>query len=176
MEGFENENMSAPVNPSDLLLASLDKYYSIDGTFEIVQKILRNEGVSLRSLDWFVTNFAKKNNVTFKTSEGIFNVFLEYKAQLKSFSKKYFDPFCRGDRLEYRGIGTTVGQLNFFRWSLKNGVVEYCTQHASEIEDDMMESVRRRRAAEPGDKRRELSKAAIKRCMATTTRVTIRFE
>jgi len=165
------------VNPSELMMSSLDRYYAVEDRFDAVTKILRNEGISLRSLDWFVTNYAKKNNVAFETDDGrMFNVFLEYKAQLKSFSKRFFDPFCRGDRLEYRGLNTTVGQLNFFRWSLKNGVVDFCTEHAAEIEDDMMESVRRRRVSDPGDKRRELSKAAIKRCMATTTRVTIRFE
>jgi len=162
-----------PVNPSDLLLTSLDKFYADDAHVASVSRILTNDDVSLRSLDWFVTNFAKKYNVTLN---GNFNVFLEYKAQLKSFSKKFFDPFCRGDRIEYKGMMTTVRQLNFFRWALKNGVVEYCIKNAAAIEDDMMESVRQRRTAEPGDKRRELSKAAIKKCMTTTTRVTIRFE
>ena len=48
-----------------------------------------------------------------------FNVYNSYKSQLKAYSKKRFDPFCRRERLdiEINGhhINTTVGQLNFFR-------------------------------------------------------------
>ena len=50
-----------------------------------------------------------------------FNVFRSYKAQLKSFSKRNFDPFCRRNRIYYTvhsdnldiKINTTIGQLNF---------------------------------------------------------------
>lgn len=165
------------MNPSELLLTSLDKFYEDAQSLDIIRRVLRNESISLRILDWFVTNYAKKYNISFRTDEGrVFNVFLEYKAQLKSFSKRFFDPFCRGERLDYRGIQTTIGQLNFFRWSIKHGIVAHCIERASEIEDDMMESMKCRRMSDPKDKRKELSKAAIKRCISTTTRVKIRFE
>jgi hypothetical protein len=166
------------MNPSDLLLASLGKFYDDDSdSFEHVRRVLCNETISLRILDWFVTNYAKKHNVSFQTDDGrFFNVFLEYKAQLKSFSKRFFDPFCRGERLEFRGLHTTVGQLNFFRWSIKHGVVAHCIRHAADIEADMMDSMKTRKMSDPGEKRKELSKAAIKRCISTSARVRIRFE
>lgn len=168
------------MNPSDLLLASLGKFYGDESDpdcFQHVRRVLCNETISLRILDWFVTNYAKKYNVSFQTEDGrFFNVFLEYKAQLKSFSKRFFDPFCRGERLEFRGLHTTVGQLNFFRWSIKHGIVTYCTNHATDIEADMMESMKARKLSDPKEKRKELSKAAIKRCISTSARVRIRFE
>lgn len=165
------------MNPAELLMTSLNKFYEDADAFDQIHRVLKNESISLRILDWFVTNYAKKRNISFKTDEGrVFNVFLEYKAQLKSFSKRFFDPFCRGERLEHRGIQTTIGQLNFFRWSIKNGIVAHCIERASDIEDDMMESMKCRRLSDPKEKRKELSKAAIKQCISTSTRVRIRFE
>jgi hypothetical protein len=34
-------------------------------------------------------------------------------------------------------IQTTIGQLNFFKWALENGVVAYIESHYGTIEDDM---------------------------------------
>ncbi|MFM7979984.1 MAG: hypothetical protein ACKPKO_11780, partial [Candidatus Fonsibacter sp.] len=56
-----------------------------------------------RVLDWFVTNYSKKNNIIYElsedsSSERYFNVFLQYKCQLKAYKKKMFDPFCRKTR------------------------------------------------------------------------------
>ena len=46
------------------------------------------------------------------------NVFHSYKSQLKAYSKKRFDPFCRRDRILFKmdsmhSVETTIGQLNF---------------------------------------------------------------
>ena len=51
------------------------------------------------------------------------------------------------ERIEFyyddsKSITTTVGQLNFFRWAIENGVMNYITDNLSEIEDDMNSSVR----------------------------------
>jgi hypothetical protein len=119
----------------------------------------------------------------FKTEEGkLFNVFLEYKAQLKSYSKRMFDPFNRGERILYRDtsgqeFSTTVGQLNFFRWVLKNGIVEHCMKCIEDVDNDMLMSMKSRKASSsPSDKRRELSKAAVKKCINMSTRIVISFD
>lgn len=58
-----------------------------------------------------------------------FIVYLNYKSQLKAFSKKLFDPFCRRERIQFQ-IGTqepfvtTVGQLNFFRWAFEKNILD----------------------------------------------------
>jgi hypothetical protein len=162
---------------------------------------LRNEaGVSLRIIDWLVTNYAKKHNICYllKDASGTdtpFNVFMQYKAQLKAYSKKYFDPFSRRERLDFadsngQTLHTTCGQLNFFRWGIQHGVIQYAVANAASIEHDMMASIRHRYPAKapaasgpvvvrpapaPKARRKELSKAAIKTCTKTKVHVVVRF-
>jgi hypothetical protein len=51
-----------------------------------------------------------------------------YKSSLDGYSKKFFDPFCRTERIEFQGFTTTVAQLNFIRWCIINGIVDYITE------------------------------------------------
>lgn len=171
----------------DVLLESLRKFYADPCHLRALTDVLKHQhgNVSLRILDWLVTNYAKKNNIVYLSHHGdqetTFNMFLEYKSQLKAYSKKFFDPFCRRERLDFGDADggtfqTTVGQLNFFRWAILNGVIAYGTRHNTQIEDDMLQSIRHRTAhgvSKP--KRRELSKAAIKGCTKTHVRVTVKF-
>jgi hypothetical protein len=98
-----------------------------------------------------------------------FNVFHSYKSQLKSYSKKFFDPFCRRNRIEYKyngvdTISTTLGQLNFFKWAINYKVIDYIRDNYKEIEDDMNESIRliRKTTTKTNErkKRQELSLSA----------------
>ena len=70
------------------------------------------------------------------------NVFHSYKSQLKAYSKKRFDPFCRRDRLLFViddevSVETTIGQLNFFKWAISNLILDYIEQNKQIIESDM---------------------------------------
>lgn len=180
----------------DVLLESLRKFYDDPAHLRVLTDVLRTaehgRHVSLRILDWLVTNYSKKHNIVYLVpGEGgadcTFNMFLEYKSQLKAYSKRFFDPFCRRERLSFVDADgdifhTTVGQLNFFRWALLHGVVAYGSQHNHDIEEDMLQSIRHRgeggqprAAAATKPKRRELSKAAIKGCTKTHVKVTVRF-
>lgn len=194
----------------DVLLRSLRKFYADPAHLRALTDVLVGESrISLRILDWLVTNYSKKKNIVtvVHDADGVptgFNMFLSYKAQLKSFSKKFFDPFNRRTRLTWTDADgnpfeTTPGQLNFFRWALTNGVVDYGTRHAQDIEDDMMASTRHRQhegggggagagagavgggaggraaAACGKPKRKELSNAAIKTATKTFVKVTVRF-
>ena len=71
-------------------------------------------------------------------------MFLSYKSQLKGFSKNYFDPFQRKDRIEFfildTKITTTIGQLNFFKWAIQNKVIDYAKENLQSIHKDMSES------------------------------------
>jgi hypothetical protein len=101
--------------------------------------------ISLRIVDWFATNYAKKNYTTYViegSNERRFKVYVDYKLKLKAYSKKRFDPFCRWDRISvpYKNgtfIETTIGQLNFFKWALENKVIDYLEEHYETIENDM---------------------------------------
>ena len=110
---------------SDLLLLNLTKFFEIPENREQLHDIIgRGKGPSLRKLEWFVTNYSKTNHVSFTAPNGkVFTVHVAYKSSLDGYSKKLFDPFCRTERIEFQGLSTTVGQLNFLKWALVNGIV-----------------------------------------------------
>ena len=121
-----------------------------------MQQFLEQTGkgapISLRVIDWFVTNYSREHNVSYinKRTGLEFNVHKEYKACLKSNSKRQFDPFCRRNRINFyyredAKIQTTVGQLNFFRWAIENHVLDYIHQHLADIEKAMRVYVRSQR-------------------------------
>lgn len=115
------------MNKSSLLLESLTRFFSDDKNSEQLHDILSHrKGISLRNLEWFVTNYSKSRNVTYTTPTGkIFTVHVAYKSSLDGYSKKLFDPFCRTERIEFQGLTTTVAQLNFIRWCITNGIIEH---------------------------------------------------
>jgi hypothetical protein len=136
-----------------LLLLSLRKFYAKG---EYLQSILPIVGgrseISLRLIDFFITNYAKKHKTSIVrcADDGSvvhMNVFAAYRSQLKSYSKAHFDPFRRRDRLRFHYtkedfIDTTIGQLNLFRWILTNDILEYIASHREDIERDMVQSQR----------------------------------
>lgn len=104
-----------------------------------------SRSISLRVIDWFVTNYSKKNAVHFNNGTKMCIVWQEYKQKLRGYSKQRFDPFCRHSRIRFhlggnRSIVTTVGQLNFFRWAIENGILKYIQDNKTVIEKDMNES------------------------------------
>lgn len=113
----------------DLLLDSLSRFFDVPVNRERLHDILSHRnGISLRNLEWFVTNYSKNEQVTYMTPAGRqFTVHVAYKSSLDGYSKKLFDPFCRTERIQFQGLTTTVGQLNFIRWCLTNGIIEYMT-------------------------------------------------
>jgi hypothetical protein len=127
----------------ELLMQSLSEFYKNKKNIEKILPIINQKSnISLRLLDWFVTNYSKKNKTIYKVKKDTFNVHLNYKDQLKSYSKKQFDPFCRRDRIVYRydicdEITTTVGQLCFFRWAIQNKIIDFVEEHYKIIELDM---------------------------------------
>jgi hypothetical protein len=123
----------------ELLIMSLQRFYSTCPEFNNLIPILKGEAdISLRLIDWFVTNYAKKHHVSYVLTGQEFVVYLNYKSQLKAFSKKLFDPFCRRERIlfqcgTYEPFETTVGQLNFFRWAFEKNILNYIREHYSDI-------------------------------------------
>lgn len=129
---------------NDLLMTNLMKFYEEDNNLEKMLKIINGESpISLRIIDWFATNYAKKFFTVYEVGANRrFKVYVDYKLKLKAYSKRRFDPFCRWDRITIpygngTFIQTTIGQLNFFKWALENGVVAYIENNYATIEDDM---------------------------------------
>lgn len=118
------------MSKQDLLLKSLDEFFSDEKNFNELSDILNHtSGISLRNIEWFVTNYAKFKRTKFTTPSGInVDVHIAYKASLGGYSKKFFDPFCRTERIQFKGFTTTVAQLNFIRWCIRNGILQYIKQ------------------------------------------------
>jgi hypothetical protein len=144
----------------DLLMYSLTKYYDNITKFNLVIPVITQQTrISLRILDWLVTNYSKKFNCGYILNGENFNIHKSYKNQLKSYSKKLFDPFCRRERIiidkntfkivengvedDDKTLSTTVGQLNFFRWAIENKILDYAVKYIEDIETDMNSNVRK---------------------------------
>ena len=136
---------------NDLLTAKLLTFFKRNDfePLKIMLDVINGESsISLRIIDWFSTNYAKKNYTVYTIPENgsksarRFKVYLDYKLNLKAYSKKRFDPFCRWDRIAFpylnnSYIQTTVGQLNFFKWAIDNQVIHYIEVNYRDIEHDM---------------------------------------
>ena len=141
------------LSKESLLLQSLYTYYQEDDNIDrMIPIVTGNAKVSLRVLDWFVTNYSKKFDIIFpiKKNRDIikFNVYQDYKNKLKSYNKRFFDPFCRKNKKnltnkiafkynEDKYIVTTIGQLNFFRWAIRNKVINYVEEYLDLINKHM---------------------------------------
>jgi len=111
-----------------------------------------------------------------------FNIYYSYKTQLKSYSKKQFDPFCRRDRIEFKindeTIISTLGQLNFFKWAINNAVIDYINIHYKEIENDMntcYNNINKIKETNKRKKRQEISKSATRGLNSNKIKVVIDF-
>ena len=131
---------------NNLLLNKLLEFYkNTDNSKTMVNIISGESNISLRLVDWFVTNYAKENYTIYDIQKNNnferFKVYNNYKLMLKSYSKKRFDPFCRWDRISipYNNIyiQTTIGQLNFFKWIIENNILDYIKENYNIIEKDM---------------------------------------
>ena len=141
------EDTTSLSNSDKVLLGSILEYYNdnknhTDNFIGIVQ---RKNGMSLRVIDWLVTNYSKERSIVISTKDGHLprDLNRDYQKNLNAYNKKAMDPFsrrnkikltiCRPDREdEYRQ--TSIGQLNFFRWFFKNSVDLYLLKEKRNIE------------------------------------------
>jgi len=156
---FKLHKATKKLDPKErLILEKNRRFFSHDRKYiDAMLKIINGESkISIRLLDWFISNYSKKKNTCyFIKFDGVkteFVVFREYKNQLNSCSKDYFDPFCRKRKLVYsykdekgkNGITfmSSIGQLNFFQWAIRNRVIMYVENHYDEIDMDMKKAQR----------------------------------
>jgi hypothetical protein len=144
---------------NDLLLHKVLRFYNENGgaNMDLMLSVINGTtNISLRIMDWFVTNYSKKHYTVYDLvgggtgtgtgASGVakrFKVYVDYKLKLRAYSKKRFDPFCRWDRINVPHkngstyIQTTLGQLNFFKWAIENEVLRYIEENYTAIETDM---------------------------------------
>jgi len=134
---------------------AITDFYSDNKNFTKFSDIVlfKTKYLPLRLIDWFVTNYVKKNKVEyyitrFNGTVELFNVYISYKTYLKTYKKRAFDPFCRGETVtltcDYKGLHkniqfvTSIKQLRFFKWCIENFVTEYMESHLDTIYADML--------------------------------------
>ena len=186
----------------ELLRVKLIEFYKNKDNLNILLPIiLQHTRLSLRSLDWFVTNYCKKYNINYLNGLISFFPFKSYKSQLKAYSKKFCDPFCRRERVifDYQNniiidfkstakllhkdyIITTIGQLNFFKFAIQDSIIKYAIEHIIEIENDMNNTLKIRENEKKSNfmevksiKRKELSIPGNKSVHITRISAIIKF-
>jgi len=129
----------------ELVILALQKFYNSRNDMDkIMPYLLGTAPISLRLIDWFVTNYCRKNFISYKLNGQEFLVYVSYKSQLKAYSKQFFDPNCRRERIVFQINGyepfrTTVGKLNFFRWAFESRILDFITENLAKIQDERAE-------------------------------------
>jgi len=140
------------------LLNTLLNFYNNEENLDILKKIInreyviyKNKKLSIRLVNWFVTNYAKQYFTVYdlpipnekgevETTKRFF-VWTNYKSTEDSYSKQMFDPYCRQQRIFIpygnQQIETTIGQMHFFKWAILNKVLDYIITNYEVIEKDM---------------------------------------
>ena len=156
--------MSDNNSSKELLLTSLNLFYNNHDIYKSTLKTIIDgkHELSLRMIDWLVTRYAKTNNIIYwinETNNNIYynlpdnynnekykkiTLYLDYRAQLKSFKKFNFDAFRRHDRISFKinenddeNIETTIGQLNFFKWAFNTNIITYAIENQKKIYENM---------------------------------------
>ena len=165
----------------------LVRFYNKDKLEKIKPIINQEDDISLRLIDWTLTNYAKKHCIKYQLSNGrIIDVHQSYKNFMTSYRRNIlFDLFRRGkcSKVIYGNqklsLLTGIKQLNSFRFILEIELVDYIRKNKEKIETDMRISLRRSAANKKNDKtrkkRQELSTSIYKKCMKHYYKTTITF-
>lgn len=177
----------------DSLLKTLKEFYKNENYMKILVDIVEKEGeLSRRLLDFLCTNYAKKNDVMYYLydSQGKkypFHIHIQYRNQLKAYSKLLFDPFRRHERISINCslcsnnvLETTVAQLNFFRWAIEYKVIDWVKEknNLKKVEQDMTATTvsrKKEREKECEKKRKELSKNLNRHARTHNVKITVSF-
>ena len=178
------------------VLRPLRSFFSVETNFKLFIDlvVLKTHKTPLRLYDWFVTNYCKKEGVSYNIMRPNgkvenFCVFRSYKAQLRGRKKKEFDPFCRSDpiTLEYTSpvdqskitFETGICQLKFFKWAIENLVINYVEANFDAINEDMKKnnSKSQKGIDDDGTKRKknELSKSIFQQIRVSNQDITLSF-
>jgi hypothetical protein len=191
--------MALVENQNDVLYKSLRDFYNTQANLDKMMTVISGTSrISLRMVDWFITNYSKLYYTLYDISDPRtgemrrFKVHDQYKSILKGFKKKRFDIFCRKDRIEIPindsiSLKTTLAQLNCFRWIIENHVLDYIEANFQEIQADMKardnsnkskknnEDCGVTQANKTRKKRQELSTSAVKSLRKEHAPVILRF-
>ena len=184
-----------------LIMKSLTEFYNKDPKYitKIISIVNQNNIISLRILDWFITNYSKKIKTVIPGNINKMDVYMHYKLMLKGYNKSSFDPFSRRNKICFyykedcecgdsctHFIETSCGQLSFFKWCFENNILEYVDKHLAIIEADMKNSLKQKNQPEEIDskvdgqtrikKRKPLSISAARSINKTHLKYVMKFD
>lgn len=89
--------------------------------------------IPLRDLEWAVTGKAREKPLIIN---GV-DIFCDYTSKRRGHRKRNFEPYCKRIRWAFDIDGktwyTSLGQLNFMKWALETGLIEYAIKNRDEI-------------------------------------------
>lgn len=124
--------------------------------------------VSLRIIEWFVTNYSK---IYFP------DIYRKYISYRNNWKRPLFDCFARQGRrsvliylhFEDRKYPTTVAQLHYLVWAYLNSVLKHCVALETAIEDHMVQTLKQNQQT------KELAKKlGLEKKRSTLTKVQIK--
>ena len=138
------EDLQTTPKSNQTLEKVLTNFYQNSDNAERFAKLRSGEitkNLSLRQLNYFVTNYAKQHNIELviekKGKFEVFNVHENYRNCLKTYTPTYFDIVSRGDHTQWvigtYNLNTTIGQLNFFKWLIEHQLDVYVAKNYQKI-------------------------------------------
>lgn len=135
----------------EALLDSILEWYNEDNVYitQFMSIVKRKYGMSLRIIDWLVTNYSKSHSLTIETTNIPRDLNRDYQKNLNAYNKKNMDPFARRNKITINvsyedGFNeermTTIGQMNFFRWFIHNKIETILQKERVHIEAHMKKS------------------------------------
>ena len=172
---MNKKNSEIELSRDEIRFQAAIKFVDNATNFKILYDLLENsryagKKVSIRTLEWFVVNYSETNDISYNleeaktTSSEMFQVNKSYQDQLRIYTKKSFDPFCRkgssaekvhtfnkkfhgGKKSVTLSIATNLAQMNFFMWAIGNRVLDYIVDNYEEIMQAKKIAERQRRKA-----------------------------
>lgn len=181
------------LSDEESMMPSLRDFFSVEYNFDILKEFInsrkpRENKLSFGLLDWFNVNYCKHYGVEYDLTRlgrtRKIYVIQAYNAALEGYGKERFDPFARGkskggaitltnDKGE--SVLTTLRQLNYFRWAIENGVIDYVKQHLDEIYADFEKRSNRGTKKGKDTKKQKLSVSASKSLGIHKVKMTVNF-
>lgn len=133
----------------------------------IIPLLQQKHRVSLRVLEWVVTNFSKERRHLIVKNNFIVDIFADYNNILSESHRGMCDSFRRGPRIYFMRNNelyeTTCGQLYFLIWTINMGIFKYAEDHIDEVTNDIKLKAKAKSIA--GKRRKEITVVKNKRCI-----------
>jgi hypothetical protein len=126
------------------LYNKIKTFYQDKNNMNILLDILVEKNISMRKIEYFITTFSKKYSILINKD---FIVYKRYREKLQGYTKKYFEFFCRGDKIKFYYnhedyIITTIGQLHACKWIIENNIYDFVKHNIDLINKDIQDKIK----------------------------------